>query len=91
MFENYMPSEVGPIEVTGAAVHLRDEVLGKLVHSNIVVSMDSVGFTPVALSALPKEDGSMLVFYAVRLSAAELAALPSIYDTAPKPARKRRK
>ena len=86
-----MPSDAGPIEITGAAVHLRDEVLGKLVHNNIVMSMACVGFTPVALSALPKEDGSMLVFYAVRLSADELAALPSIYDPAPQPARKRRK
>jgi hypothetical protein len=81
---DFIDTDLGPIEIIGPARLLKDEVIGKLVHNNILVSMQAVGFTPVALSASPKQDGSLLVFYAVRLSAEELAALPSIYDPLPK-------
>lgn len=81
----------GPILIGKSAGLLRDEVLGKLLHGNILVSMDSVGFSPAEVEAVTREGGGLKVTYSVFLTRDELAALPSIHDELPAPVKKARK
>lgn len=83
---------LGLVALIGNTNMLRDEIIGRLVHGNIMLSMDSVGVPVTALEAEPQGDGSLVVKYIVRLSKSELAKLPSIYDPPPaRPKKKRRK
>jgi len=80
----------GIVVLSKQADLLRDEVIGKLLHSNILDSMDSVGFTVVNLDAKTVPSGGVRVSYEVYLSPADLVKLPSIYDVV-EPVKKVRK
>jgi len=88
---DFFDTDIGRIELYGVAKVIKDEVLGKLVHDNIILPMAEAGFTPVALAVWPKDDGSLTVSYAVQLSVDDLASLPSIYDPPPAPTKKAHK
>ena len=88
---NVIDTATGPVMLGQDADMLRDEVIGKLVHDNILVSMESVGFQVQELNAKPDRHGGVFIIYGVHLDADELAALPSIYDAPPAPVKKARK
>jgi hypothetical protein len=85
----FYDSPIGVMLVDKGAGLLKDEVLGKLLHDNILVSMDAVGFSPTEVNASMRGGGDLAVTYTVHLTRDQVAALPSIYDKPePKPRKK---